>query len=112
MNELYLTRRQQIDTDKILYLESDVNYTHIYTTSASRILAALTLGVIETRLDTKSFIRLSRSHIINLSYLSTYRLENNKLIIRLSDGKEFTASRRRSKDFQHIFSDTSKDLSW
>ncbi len=112
MNELYLTRRQQIETDKILYLESEVNYTNIYTTSKSRILAALTLGVIQARLDTQCFLRVNRSYIINLSHLSAYRHENNKLIIRLHGGKEFTASRRRVKAFQNIFKESSEDLSW
>lgn len=109
MNELYITRRQQVETDKILYLESEENYTHIYTTSSAKILAALTLGVIQSRLDTKSFIRVNRSYIINLSYLSAYRHENNKLIIQLNGGKEFTASRRRVKAFQNIFKESSED---
>lgn len=111
MNELYLTRNQQVETDEILYLESESNYTHIYTTSSVRILAALTLGVIQSRLDTKSFIRVNRSYIINISHLSAYRHENKKLIIRLSGGKEFTASRRRCKAFQNTFSDSPKDPS-
>jgi two-component system, LytTR family, response regulator len=103
MNELYLTRRQQIETDKILYLESEVNYTNIYTTSKSKILSAHTLGVLQSRLNKNSFIRVNRSHIINLSQISTYRHENNKLIIQLKGGKEFIASRRRLKTFQNIF---------
>lgn len=103
MNELYLTRRQQIETDKILYLESEVNYTNIYTTSRLKIIAAHTLGVLQSRLNKNSFIRVNRSHIINLSQISTYRHENNKLIIQLKGGKEFTASRRRLKTFQNIF---------
>lgn len=41
MNELYLTRNQQVETDEILYLESEVNYINIYTTSSARILATL-----------------------------------------------------------------------
>jgi len=112
MQELYLTRRQQIETDKILYLESDVNYTKIYTINQSKILSAYTLGVLQLRLDSHSFIRVNRSYIINLSYLSTYRHENNKLIIQLTGGQEFTASRRRLKTFSNIFTDISKDLSW
>lgn len=112
MNELYLTRRQQVEIDKILYLESESNYTLIYTISTPKIVAALTLGTILERLDSNNFIRLSRSHIINLSYLSAYRHENNKLIIKLCDGHEFTASRRRVKAFQNIFKESSEDLSW
>jgi two-component system, LytTR family, response regulator len=112
MNELYLTRRQQIETDKILYLESEENYTNIYTTSRLKIIAAHTLGVLQLRLNKNSFIRVNRSHIINLSQISTYRHENNKLIIELKGGKEVTASRRRLKNFQNIFTDYSKDLSW
>lgn len=109
MNELYLTRSQQVETDEILYLESESNYTKIYTTSSVSILAALTLGVIQARLDTKSFIRVNRSYIVNISHLSAYRHENKKLIIRLRGGKEFTASRRRRKAFQNTFSDSPKD---
>lgn len=112
MNELYLTRRQQIETDKILSLESESNYTIIYTTSAPKIVAAFTLRTLSERLNDKAFVRLSRSHIINLSHISTYRHEKNKLIVRLIDGREFTASRRRAKTFKSIFLRSSEDLSW
>ncbi|HEY1055077.1 MAG TPA: LytTR family DNA-binding domain-containing protein [Emticicia sp.] len=112
MNQLYLTRRQQIATDQIVYLESESNYTCIYTTAQVRIVATLTLGSILERLDTQTFLRVNRSHILNLSYISTCRLENNKLIFRLQDGQEFTASRRRLRGVQKTLNKTSKDLSW
>ena len=47
-----------------------------------------------------------------LTSLSINENEKNKLIVRLIDGREFTASRRRAKTFKSIFLRSSEDLSW
>ena len=113
MNKLYLTRHEQIDANEILYLQGERNYTSIHTTNRPKIMSSHTLGVLEARLDTSSFIRVSRGCVINTFYLSTYRHENNKLIIQLAGGQEFTASRRRLKILQSMFKKQRPEaLSW
>ena len=112
MHTLCLPRHQPIETDTILFLASEINYTRVYTISQSQIITALTLGLVFSKLDTRSFIRVNRSHIINLSHFSNYRYENKKFIIQLASGQEFIASRRRLKKFESLFKHSLKDLSW
>lgn len=98
MKTLYLTRRHQIEVNEIMYLQSESNYTLIHTTDKLKMVASQTLHLIHSSIDYDNFIRISRSHILNIEYISTYCLENNKLTLKLSNGEKFTASRRRIKN--------------
>lgn len=98
MKTLYLTRRQQIEVNDIMYLQSESNYTLIYRIDKSKTVASQTLHLVHSSIDYDNFIRISRSFILNIEYISTYSLENNKLTLKLSNGEKFTASRRRIKN--------------
>ncbi len=98
MKTLYLTRRQQIEVNEIMYLQSESNYTLIHTTDKLKTVASQTLHLIHSSIDYDNFVRISRSHILNIEYISTYSLEKNKLTLKLSNGEKFTASRRRIKN--------------
>lgn len=97
METLYLTRRQQIGISEILYIESMSNYTLIHTINEKKTMAAQTLHLIHSSINYESFLRINRSCIINIEYISTYEIENNKLIFKLLNGQIFIASRRRIK---------------
>lgn len=98
MKTLYLTRRQQIEVNEIMYLQSESNYTLIHRINQSKTVASQTLHLIHSSINYDNFIRISRSFILNIEYISTYSIENNKLILKLSNGEKFTASRRRVKN--------------
>ncbi len=98
MKTLYLTRHHQIGIEDILYLESMSNYTLIHTINEKKTMAAQTLHLIHSSINYESFLRINRSCIINLEYISNYVIEGNKLIFKLSNGQKFTASRRLIKD--------------
>ncbi len=98
MKTLYLTRRQQIEVNDIMYLQSESNYTLIHRINQSKTVASQTLHLIHSSINYDNFIRISRSFILNIEYISTYSIENNKLILKLSNGEKFTASRRRVKN--------------
>lgn len=98
MKTLNLTRRQQIEVNDIMYLQSESNYTFIHRIDKSKTVASQTLHLIHSSIDYDNFIRISRSFILNIEYISTYSLENNKLTLKLSNGEKFTASRRRIKN--------------
>ena len=91
MEILYLIRHQQIGIREILYLESVRNYTLIHTINEKKTIAAQTLHLIHSSINYDSFIRINRSFILNTEYISTYGLENNKLIFQLLNGQKFTA---------------------
>ncbi len=98
MKTLYLTRHQQIDINEIMYLESESNYTVIHTSDEHKTIASQTLNTVHSNINYERFIRVNRSNILNIEYVSTFGLENNKLIVKLENGQQFVASRRRIKN--------------
>jgi two-component system, LytTR family, response regulator len=61
-----------LDTDDIVYLEAENNYTRIYTKSAGRIISCKTLKEFENVLNSNRFLRVHKSFIINLSYFKEF----------------------------------------
>ncbi len=62
------------------------------------------LNELERTLVAHSFFRVNRAVIINLEFLKNYSFwENDKYIVRLKNGKEFTASRDRIQKLREIF---------
>jgi two-component system LytT family response regulator len=98
MKTLYLTRHQQIEVNDIMYLQSESNYTLIHTINKHKTISSQTLHLVHSSIEYDTFIRINRSYILNIEHISTYSLENNKLILKLSNGEKFTASRRRVKN--------------
>jgi len=52
----------------LLYLQADRNYSHLFTKERDYVLA-VTLKAIEEKLDTKLFLRIHRSYIVNLTHI-------------------------------------------
>ncbi len=98
MKTLYLTRHQQIEINDIIYLQSDSNYTVIYSTNQLRTIATQTLCNVHSSIAYDNFVRVNRSAILNVEHIASYSFENNKLTLSLSNGETFIASRRRAKD--------------
>ncbi len=58
----------------------------------------VTLGEVERRLDPRDFVRVHRSHIVNLAHVvSIRRYDDRRLSIRLDDDSTLIASRHGSK---------------
>jgi two-component system, LytTR family, response regulator len=62
----------------------------------------LTLSEFERRLDPQHFRRIHRSAIINLDRLISCREVDRRLIVKLSDGSEVTASRSGSQSLREL----------
>lgn len=104
MPSLKLTRKQEIDLCEVLYLESDVNYTRIFTLDTTcTVTSTTTLGTIQQQLDRELFFRVNRGQVINLRYVSRYSKEGSLMVAELINGHRFVFSRRRSKDFQNQY---------
>jgi LytTr DNA-binding domain len=65
-------------------------------------LVKLTLSEFERRLDPQHFRRIHRSAIINLDRLISCREVDRRLIVKLSDGSEVTASRSGSQSLREL----------
>jgi DNA-binding LytR/AlgR family response regulator len=70
-----------VNPAEILYLEAESSYTRlVYETDKAEIVC-LNLGLIEEALPSKTFFRISRSHIINLDYLESVSRKTNTVTI-------------------------------
>lgn len=81
----------------ILFLESEINYTIIYTTDGKKYLSAYTLGIYETLLTSKAeFVRTHRDTLVNMNHAEKVELHNDRRgMIKLNTGKHIQVSRRK-----------------
>jgi DNA-binding LytR/AlgR family response regulator len=102
MKILNITRKQQIAMEEIMYLESDVNYTNIFTTLNEKVVAAITLMTLHNRLDTSNFIRVNRANVLNIAHVAEIRYENKTFVAQMLNGQEFVISRRRARAIKNV----------
>ncbi len=93
-----------IKPEDILYLEADHNYTSIYCALGKSTVSTLNLKKLEILLkEYPSFLRISRSTIINTNYLSTFDRTSKKcLLFSNSKAYELKVSREKLKDFDRL----------
>lgn len=102
---LYLNSRDEffrVDITKIVYFESDGNYTNIILNNKMRATVCMNLAQMQTILSDSLkeaagiFARIGKRHIINLTYVYQIAILRQKLV--LSDGENFEYQVNVSKD--------------
>lgn len=102
---LYLNSRDEffrVDITKIVYFESDGNYTNIMLSNRMKATICMNLAQMQSILGESLreaaavFARVGKRHIINLSYVYQIAILRQKLI--LSDGENFEYHVGISKD--------------
>ncbi len=81
----------------IIRMESDGNYTKIYSEKENYLISSKTLKTYEELLSHQGFIRIHNSHMVNMEKIKSI-LKNEILI--LIDGTQLPISRRRKKDLR------------
>jgi two-component system LytT family response regulator len=84
-----------VDTDNIIRLEAERNYTRFHIRKGNSFISSKTLKEYEIILKDHGFIRVHKSHLVNLSYIEKYDADGWLL---LSDDSRVEVSRRR-KDY-------------
>jgi two-component system, LytTR family, response regulator len=86
-----------INPDTILYCKADGNYT-IICTGDKHHLCSMNLGKIEEMLSGNGFMRLGRSHILNLEFISMYdRKESTVTLTRNTDSVKISIPKQHLK---------------
>lgn len=102
---LYLNSRDEffrVDITKIVYFESDGNYTNIILNNKMRATVCMNLAQMQAILSdslkeaARIFARIGKRHIINLTYVYQIAILRQKLV--LSDGENFEYQVNVSKD--------------
>lgn len=83
-------------------LEAQGEYVALHA-GARRHLVRLPLTEFEQLLDSEQFVRIHRSHIVNLRHLRSIEPHDaTRLEVRMKDGTRIVASRRRSRDLRSL----------
>lgn len=87
-----------IGCSEIIYLTSKGNYTYLYLKNNKKILSSSTLKIYQEMLPESIFIRVHKSFIININYVSAYAKDDGGFI-EMTDGSIVCISRRRKNEF-------------
>jgi two-component system, LytTR family, response regulator len=83
-------------------LESDDDYVAVFA-GGRRYLVYLSLGEFEQRLDPAQFLRIHRSHVVNLDFVVHLEsFDAGRLQVTMRDGATLMASRVKSKELRHL----------
>lgn len=91
-----------IPVREIERLEAEDDYVAVYA-RGRRFLVYLPLGEFERRLYPERFLRIHRSHIVNLDYVTALEpFDGARLQVEMRDGTKLMASRTRSRELRHL----------
>jgi two-component system LytT family response regulator len=82
-------------TLEIIRCQADRNYTVFHLTGQRRFISSKTLGDYETLLHRQGFLRVHKSHLVNLDFIDNFL---GKDFIRLHDKTEIEVARRRKDE--------------
>ncbi len=87
----------KIPLKSIVRLQGECNYTFVYTENREYI-AARTLKNFEKLLDEETFVRVHKSHIVNMMFVQGVDIEKKSGEVRIEGGRHLEVSRRRLKN--------------
>jgi len=91
-----------VAVDTVSWFEARGDYIAAHV-GGSRHLLHLSLNHLESRLDPKKFLRIHRTHIVNLDHVAAFRrLGKGRLVAELRDGTRVAVSRSRSHDLRGL----------
>jgi len=83
-------------------LEADGDYVSVRVRGKTH-LVSLPLGSFEQRLDPLRFVRVHRSHLVNMDFVDAIEpYDNAQLLVRMKDGTKIIASRSASKRLREL----------
>ena len=71
-------------------------------TATGRHLMHVSLNRLESRLDPARFVRIHRTHIVNLDHVSAFRRSGRGLVAEMKNGVRLPVSRERAKDVRSL----------
>ncbi|MDX1627168.1 MAG: response regulator [Fulvivirga sp.] len=93
-----------VSLSSIRLFESDGNYIKVYFDN-NRPMIHKSLNALDEKLDSRSFFRASRKHIVNLSWVDSIEpWFNGGLMVKLRGGDKVEVSRRQAAKFKEMMS--------
>ena len=92
-----------LEVNKIIRCEADRNYTYFFVQEQKKHIVSQPMKEFEDLLTEFGFIRIHRSHLINIAYIESFDKSDGGYII-LKDKTELPVSRRKKSEILEIFS--------
>jgi len=93
-----------VNISEIIRCESSVNYTNFFLKNKKEILVTRTLKEFDELLTPHHFLRVHKSHLINLAHVKTY-LKGEGGWVKMSDGSTVEVSRRKKEHLMSVLAD-------
>jgi two-component system LytT family response regulator len=94
-------RLKNIAVDDILYLKAEKDYTQIHTEGQSY-LSSQGIGTLEKRLDPEKFIRIHRSHIVNILHVKEAYRDISKMFVVMQNDTELSIGRNYTENLRKL----------
>lgn len=93
-------KQLHIPTKEVLYFSANTPYVNVYY-QGSKFLYSQTLKFLSEKLDNRSFVRIHKSEIVNLTHVQSYKSrQNGDYDVTMDDGTVLRLSRNFAKDFK------------
>jgi two-component system, LytTR family, response regulator len=92
-----------VDTNDIIYCESDSNYTTFFLVKGEKVVISKTLKDVEEILNGEDFFRIHASYLINMKHVSKFTRGDGGYVV-MSNNQHITVSRKRKDEFFEMFS--------
>lgn len=86
----------------ILYAIAEGNYTQVHLSESRQVRVLRKLKEVGQLLSDENFIRIHRSHLINLEHVVQFNAEESSMVT-MSDGEALTVARNRKMSFIEKF---------
>ena len=87
---------QFVDADDIIAIHANAHYTFVFDGRA-KLFCPLGIGVVESRLDTRRFVRVHRSHIVNIERVVAMKRTGESGIIEMAAFEPYTVPVSRGR---------------
>ena len=95
----------RVDPEDVVCIKAEAHYTTVFTADGSYF-CALSLSTLEDRLDPEFFLRVHRSHIVNMRHAKSFERLNEQAVIVLGENggaKRIPVSRGRVRQLKMAF---------
>jgi two-component system LytT family response regulator len=92
-----------IETEKIVYCESDSNYTIVFLSTGEKVIVSKTLKDVEEILEGSDFFRIHASYLINMKHVTKFTRGDGGYVV-MSNNQHITVSRKKKDEFFEMFS--------
>jgi len=87
---------QFVPVEEVVAVQANAHYTYLFNGTA-KLFCPLAIGEVESRLDRSRFMRVHRSHIVNIERVSGYKRSGDSEVVELGGDGRYTVPVSRSR---------------